>query len=121
MRPIVVINKIDRPNIDPHIAVDKVFDLFVELGANEKQLDFPYIFASGVKGIATKNPETDPGTDLRPLLDLIVEHCPCPTGDPINRSNCRSAFSTTAIISEESPSGRILQRQNRRWSASQSL
>src|SRR6201746_2150409 len=42
LRPIVVINKIDRPNIDPHIAVDQVFDLFVELGADEKQLDFPY-------------------------------------------------------------------------------
>jgi len=81
IRPIVVINKIDRPNIDPHVAVDQVFDLFVELGANEKQLDFPYLFASGVKGIAMKNPEDD-GKDLRPLLDLIIEHCPSPTGDP---------------------------------------
>ncbi len=55
LRPIVVINKIDRPNIDPHIAVDKVFDLFVELGANEKQLDFPYIFASGQLGFAVRD------------------------------------------------------------------
>jgi GTP-binding protein len=82
LRPIVVINKIDRPNIDPHVAVDAVFDLFVELGADEKQLDFPYIFASGVKGIATKNPEEDEGKDLRPLLDMIVDHCPCPSGSP---------------------------------------
>ncbi|HEY9777617.1 MAG TPA: translational GTPase TypA [Planktothrix sp.] len=81
LRPIVVINKIDRPNIDPHDAVDKVFDLFVELGANEKQLDFPYIFASGSKGFAVKD-ATDEGKDLRPLLDLIVDHCPSPTGDP---------------------------------------
>lgn len=80
LRPIVVINKIDRPNIDPHIAVDKVFDLFVELGAHDEQLDFPYVFASGVKGIATLDLEQE-GTDLRPLLDLIVSHCPPPSGD----------------------------------------
>ena len=79
LRPIVVINKIDRPNIDPHIAVDKVFDLFVELGADEKQLDFPYLFASGVKGVAMKEP-TEEGKDLRPLLDLILTHCPAPKG-----------------------------------------
>jgi GTP-binding protein len=81
LRPIVVINKIDRPNIDPHEAVDKVFDLFVELGADEKQLDFPYVFASGVKGIAKVKLE-DESSDLRPLLDLIVSHCPPPSGDP---------------------------------------
>src|SRR5437868_55940 len=73
LRPIVVINKIDRPNIDPHVAVDKVFDLFVELGASNEQLDFPYVFASGVKGIAMKSLE-DEGEDLRPLLDLMVAH-----------------------------------------------
>lgn len=80
LRPLVVINKIDRPNIDPHPAVDKVFDLFVELGADHDQLDFPYIFASGVKGIATKDPDTDPGQDLSPLMDMILEHCPSPKG-----------------------------------------
>lgn len=80
LRPIVVINKIDRPNIDPHIAVDKVFDLFVELGATDGQLDFPYVFASGVKGIATMDLKEE-GTDLRPIMDLILKHCPPPTGD----------------------------------------
>ncbi|HEY9793245.1 MAG TPA: translational GTPase TypA, partial [Candidatus Obscuribacterales bacterium] len=80
LRPIVVINKIDRPNIDPHDAVDKVFDLFIELGATDKQLDFPYVFASGVKGIAKVKVE-DEGEDLRPLLDLILTHCPAPCGD----------------------------------------
>jgi GTP-binding protein len=80
LRPIVVINKIDRPNIDPHIAVNQVFDLFVELGADEKQLDFPYIFASGVQGFAVKELE-DERKDLRPLLDLILDHCPAPLGD----------------------------------------
>ncbi len=81
LRPIVVINKIDRPNIDPHIAVDKVFDLFVELGADDRQLDFPYIFASGVKGISTHDLE-QPGESLQPLLDLMIKHCPAPKGDP---------------------------------------
>lgn len=81
LKPIVVINKIDRPNIDPHPAVDKVFDLFVELGADHDQLDFPYIFASGVQGIATPDPDKDPGKDLMPLLDLMLKHCPPPVGD----------------------------------------
>lgn len=81
LRPVVVINKIDRPNIDPHVAVDKVFDLFVELGASNEQLDFPYVFASGVQGIAKLKPE-DEGKDLRPLLDLILSYCPAPKGDP---------------------------------------
>ena len=80
LRPIVVINKIDRPNIDPHVAVDKVFDLFVELGANNEQLDFPYVFASAVEGFAKIKVE-DKDVDLRPLLDLIVSHCPSPKGD----------------------------------------
>jgi GTP-binding protein len=80
LRPIVVINKIDRPNIDPHIAVNKVFDLFVELGANNEQLDFPYIFASAVQGIAITTPE-ETGKDLTPLLDLLVKHCPAPEGN----------------------------------------
>jgi GTP-binding protein len=81
LRPIVVINKIDRPNIDPHIAVDKVFDLFVELGADDSQLDFPYVFASGVNRIAKLKLE-DEGKDLLPLMDLILSHCPAPKGDP---------------------------------------
>lgn len=80
LKPIVVINKIDRPNIDSHIAVDQVFDLFVELGATDEQLDFPYIFTSGVQGYATDNPEV-PGEDLKPLLDLIIKHCPSPEAD----------------------------------------
>ncbi len=79
LKPIVVINKIDRPNIDPHIAVDKVFDLFVELGAHDEQLDFPYIFASGQNGFAIRE-LNDEQKNLSPLLDLILEHCPAPVG-----------------------------------------
>lgn len=80
LKPIVVINKIDRPNIDPHIAVDKVFDLFVELGAHDEQLDFPYIFASGQNGFAIRELQ-DEQKNLAPLLDLILEHCPAPVGE----------------------------------------
>jgi GTP-binding protein len=80
LRPMVVINKIDRPNIDPNIAVEKVFDLFVELGADNKQLDFPYVFASGVKGYAVAALD-DQAVDLRPLMDLMLSHCPPPKGD----------------------------------------
>ncbi len=79
LKPVVVINKIDRPNIDPHIAVDKVFDLFVELGAHDEQLDFPYIFASGQNGFAIRE-LGDEQKNLAPLLDLILEHCPPPVG-----------------------------------------
>lgn len=80
LNPIVVVNKIDRPNIDPNRAVDKVFDLFVELGATNTQLNFPYIFCSGLKGYATFKP--DEVTDsLEPLLDLILKHCPQPSGN----------------------------------------
>jgi GTP-binding protein len=81
LRPLVVINKIDRPHIDPHVAVDRVFDLFVELGAANEQLDFPYVFASAVQGFAKLKLE-DEDCDLRPLLDLIISHCPPPVGDP---------------------------------------
>lgn len=80
LRPIVVINKIDRPNIDPHVAVDQVFDLFVELGADHDQLDFPYLFASGVEGFAIKD-LGDEKKNLIPLLDLILAHCPPPSGE----------------------------------------
>ena len=80
LNPIVVINKVDRPNINPHDAIDKVFDLFVELGANNEQLNFPYIFCSGLKGWATRE-ENAVGENLNPLLDLIIEHCPAPIGN----------------------------------------
>lgn len=73
LMPIVVINKIDRPNVDPDKIVDEVFDLFVELGANEKQLEFPIIYASSKQGYALKNLE-DEKLDMKPLFDLILEH-----------------------------------------------
>ena len=81
LRPIVVINKIDRENVDPNVALNQVFDLFIDLGATDEQLEFPYAFASGMAGTAKINLE-DEGKDLRPILDLIVKHCPPPTGNP---------------------------------------
>ncbi len=80
LRPIIVINKIDRPGCDPDGALNAVFDLFVALGATDEQLDFPVIYASGREGFAIRH-LTDERTDLGPLLDLIVEKVPLPPGD----------------------------------------
>ncbi len=72
LRPIVVINKIDRPDARPDEVLNEIFDTFVELGANEAQLDFPYIFASGRAGFASHDSAATSGT-IQPLLDLILE------------------------------------------------
>src|ERR1700748_1635336 len=81
LRPIVVINKIDRPDARPDEVLNEVFDTFVELGADEGQLDFPYIFASGKGGFASHDPHATSG-DIKPLLDLLVEKVPGPEVDP---------------------------------------
>jgi GTP-binding protein len=70
--PIVVLNKIDRPNADPENVLNEVFDLFVELNASDKQLDFKYCYASGLNGYAVMNPE-DEKKDMNPLFKLIVQ------------------------------------------------
>ncbi len=80
IRPIVVINKIDRPDSRPNEVLNEVFDTFVELGADEGQLDFPYIFASGRAGFASNDPKATSG-DIKPLLDLLVERVPGPEVD----------------------------------------
>ena len=84
LNPIVVVNKIDRPNSDPENVVNLVFDLFVELGANDVQLDFPVVYASAKNGIA-KLHLTDESDNMKPLFDLIVKNVPEPEGD-INES-----------------------------------
>ncbi|NCJ05073.1 translational GTPase TypA [Synechococcales cyanobacterium C] len=81
LRPIVLVNKIDRPQADPHGAVDKVLDLFLELGADDDQCDFPYLFASGLTGFAKESLEDD-GVDMKPLFDAFLRHVPPPAGDP---------------------------------------
>jgi GTP-binding protein len=80
LRPIVVVNKIDRPRADPHVAVDKVLDLFLELGADDDQCEFPYLFASGLDGYAKENMEAA-GVDMQPLFEAILRHVPPPVGD----------------------------------------
>jgi GTP-binding protein len=81
IRPIVVINKIDRPDARPTEVLNEVFDTFAEQGASEEQLDFPYIFASGKAGIASHDPHAQKG-DVKPLFDMIVAHVPGPSVDP---------------------------------------
>ena len=80
LRPIVVVNKIDRPRAHPDGAVDKVFDLFVELGADDDQCDFTTLYASGLQGFVKEELE-DEGKDMQPLFEAIIHHVPPPAGD----------------------------------------
>ncbi len=78
---IVVVNKIDRTDARPDWVVDQTFDLFVELGANEEQLDFRVVYACARQGVATEDLAV-PGSDLKPLFEAILSHLPAPEGDP---------------------------------------
>ena len=80
LQPLVIINKIDRPNADPDRVLNETFDLFVELGANDEQLDFKYCYASGLDGYAYHN-LNDPKNDFSPLLDLVISATPAPNGN----------------------------------------
>ncbi len=80
LKPIVVLNKIDRPHATPEETLNKTFDLFVELGASDEQLDFSYCYASAIQGYAYLN-EGDEKKDVRPLLDLIIDKVPHPPGN----------------------------------------
>lgn len=80
IRPIVVLNKIDRPHANPDRALNLTFDLFVELGATDFQLDFPIVYASGLAGFAVKRLE-DPRENLKPLFEMIIERVPHPPGN----------------------------------------
>lgn len=80
LKPIVVINKIDRPNARPHDVLDMIFDLFVELNANNEQLDFPVIYASAKEGYAVKEIEHSP-VNIHPLLETIIIDAPDAKGD----------------------------------------
>ena len=83
LRPIVVINKIDKPAADPIRCKEQVLELFLELGANEQQADFPVIYAIGRQGIAKLKPDDESG-DLTPLLDTILSHVPCASDDELD-------------------------------------
>ena len=80
LKPIVVINKIDKPTARASWVIDQTFDLFDNLGATEEQLDFPIVYASGLSGFA-KLDENDDSSDMRPLFDTILKHTPAPSGN----------------------------------------
>ena len=80
LRPILVVNKIDRTDARPHDVVNEVFDLLVELDADDDALDFPVVFASARDGWATTDPE-HPSDDLRPLFETIINCVPPPQGN----------------------------------------
>ena len=80
-KAIVVINKIDRPGARPYEVVDETLELFMELGANESQLDFPIVYTSAKEGVASSDPDVR-GTDMQPLFEAIIKYIPAPIGDP---------------------------------------
>ena len=81
LTPIVVINKIDRPDARSQEVLNEIYDLFIDLDAKEDQLDFPVLYTNARVGTATSDPAV-PGEDLRPLFDAVVEHVPPPRGNP---------------------------------------
>lgn len=82
LRPLVIVNKADRPNADPHGALDKTFDLFLELGATDKQCDFPVLYGSGLHGWLVRDLEKDKHEGMDALFEAIIESVPAPSGDP---------------------------------------
>jgi len=81
LKPIVVINKIDRPGARPNWVVDQTFDLFDKLGATDEQLDFPIIYASGLNGFAKMELDLE-SDNMRPLFETVLKHVPAPAGNP---------------------------------------
>ena len=96
LKPIVVVNKVDRPGSRPDYVINATFDLFDKLGATEDQLDFPVIYASGLNGWATMEANTV-GTDLAPLFDAVLEYVPPHDGDenePLQLQICSLEYSS---------------------------
>ena len=96
LKPIVVVNKIDRPGARPDWVINHTFDLFDKLGATDEQLDFPVIYASGLNGFAVENLE-DERKDMRPLFEAILKYVPAPEVDsdgPLQMQVCSLDYST---------------------------
>ncbi len=96
LKPIVVVNKIDRPGARPDWVINHTFDLFDKLGATDEQLDFPVVFASALNGFAMLDADK-PGTDMRPLFETILKHVPQPEVDedaPLQLQICSLDYST---------------------------
>ena len=107
LRPIVVVNKIDRPDARGHAAFDEVFDLFAALGASDEQLDFPQLFASAKQGWAGSEPSRKDGQGMEELFDLILDYVPAPASAAPERSE--APFSMLVTLLESDPFlGRIL-------------
>ena len=81
LTPIVVVNKIDRPDARAQEVLNEIYDLFIDLDANEEQLDFPVLYTNARKGTATTD-QSGEGEDLRPLFDAVLDHVPPPRGNP---------------------------------------
>jgi GTP-binding protein len=104
LKPIVVLNKVDRPHADPDRVLNEAFDLFAAIGASDEQLDFPHLYASGKQGWAMVN-EADERKDLGPLFDKIVEHIPAPAAE----SRADQPAQLLAVLIEADPFlGRLL-------------
>src|SRR5664279_314587 len=96
LKPMVVVNKIDRPGARPHEVIDEVFELMLELGADDSQLDFPVVYTSAVDGYARYEPD-DENMDMVPLLDSIVANIPAPDVDidgPVAMQVCTIDYSS---------------------------
>jgi GTP-binding protein len=104
LKPIVVLNKVDRPHADPDRVLNEAFDLFAAIGASDEQLDFPHLYASGKQGWAVVD-EADERKDLGPLFDKIVEHVPAPAAE----SRADKPAQLLAVLIEADPFlGRLL-------------
>jgi GTP-binding protein len=95
LRPIVIVNKVDRPNADPEGALNKTFDLFIELGANDEQLDFPVLYGSGLNGWLVKDLETEKHEGMTDLFETIISEVPPPQANldaPFRMQVCSLAW-----------------------------
>jgi GTP-binding protein len=98
LKPIVVVNKVDKPGAKPDAVINAAFDLFDKLGATDEQLDFPVVYASGINGwssLEEGEPGAQWGPDMSALFDTILKHVPTHQGDPDARCSCRSRRWTT--------------------------
>jgi GTP-binding protein len=82
LKPIVIVNKVDRPHADPASALDKTFDLFLELGATDDQCDFPVLYGSGLDGWLVRDLDKDEHQGIQAMFETVIDHVPAPQGDP---------------------------------------
>ena len=107
LKPIVILNKVDRPHANPEKALDKTFDLFVELGATDQQLDFPFCFCSGLLGYAKRSLK-DASVNMLPLFEMIISQVPPPEGSLEDPFLMQVATLSHSDYTGRSATGRIL-------------